>query len=157
MPPPSPLAIATGVVTRLVKEETSYHHELEQQQTSIAKLEAGEGAADENAEYVLRQQVCSVQRGGRVTKAKCEVHRDEIGVTFMTSSYACYHPWPRHATVADCAHFFYSQRKALEETKAIFPQQKQKIQDALAKLEQQLVSRDRESWTLMGIFGLELV
>jgi len=32
------------------------------------------------------------------------------------------------------------QRKALEETKAIFPQLRQKIQDARTKLEQQLVS-----------------
>ncbi|KAK5117189.1 hypothetical protein LTR85_008957 [Meristemomyces frigidus] len=83
MPPPSQLSIATSTLNRLVKEEASYHKELEQQQASIAKLEQGGG--DENAEYVLRQE-----------------------------------------------------RKAVEETKAIFPQLKQKIQDSLAKLEQQL-------------------
>ncbi|KAK4556097.1 tubulin folding cofactor A [Recurvomyces mirabilis] len=83
MPPPSQLAIATSSLNRLVKEEASYHKELEQQQASIAKLEQGGG--DENAEYTLRQE-----------------------------------------------------RRAVEETKAIFPQLKQKIEDALSKLEQQL-------------------
>jgi tubulin-specific chaperone A len=57
MPAPSPLEIATSVLTRLVKEETSYHKELEQQNVKIAKLEAGEGADDENADFILRQQV----------------------------------------------------------------------------------------------------
>ncbi|KAK3674446.1 tubulin folding cofactor A [Recurvomyces mirabilis] len=83
MPPPSQLAIATSSLNRLVKEEASYHKELEQQQASIAKLEQGGG--DENAEYTLRQE-----------------------------------------------------RRAVEETKAIFPQLKLKIEDALSKLEQQL-------------------
>ena len=55
MGPPSPLAIATSVVTRLVKEEKSYHKEFEHQEASIAKLEQGGG--DENAEYQLRQEV----------------------------------------------------------------------------------------------------
>lgn len=55
MPPPSKLAIATGVVTRLVKEEASYHKEIEQQQARIKKHETSEG--DENAEYTLRQEV----------------------------------------------------------------------------------------------------
>lgn len=57
MPAPSQLAIATSVLTRYVKEETSYHKELEQQEARIVKLEAGEGADDENAEYILRQHV----------------------------------------------------------------------------------------------------
>ena len=55
MPPPSKLAIATGVVLRLVKEETSYHKEIEQQEARIKKAETSEG--DENAEYTLRQEV----------------------------------------------------------------------------------------------------
>jgi tubulin-specific chaperone A len=38
MPAPSPLAIATSVLNRLVKEEVSYHKELEQQNAKIAKL-----------------------------------------------------------------------------------------------------------------------
>lgn len=55
MGPPTQLQIATSTVSRLVKEETSYHKELEHQQASIAKLEQGGG--DENAEYQLRQEV----------------------------------------------------------------------------------------------------
>lgn len=57
MPAPSQLSIATSSLTRLVKEESSYHKELEQQQARIAKLEAGEGKDDENAEYTLKQEV----------------------------------------------------------------------------------------------------
>jgi hypothetical protein len=56
MAPPSKLAIATGVVTRLVKEEASYHKEIQQQEARIKKAETSEG--DENAEYTLRQEVC---------------------------------------------------------------------------------------------------
>ncbi|KAK4958713.1 tubulin folding cofactor A [Elasticomyces elasticus] len=83
MAPPSQLSIATSSVNRLVKEEASYHKELEQQHARIAKLDEGRG--DENAEYQLRQE-----------------------------------------------------QKAIEETKAMFPALRQRIKDALAKLEQQL-------------------
>ena len=55
MAPPSQLAIATSAVKRLVKEEASYHKELEQQQARIAKL--GQGGDDENAEWTLKQEV----------------------------------------------------------------------------------------------------
>lgn len=55
MPPPSQLAIATSAVTRLVKEEASYHKELEQQEKRIAKLEQDGG--DENIEFQLKQEV----------------------------------------------------------------------------------------------------
>lgn len=58
MPPPSQLAIATSSLNRLVKEEASYHKEMEQQQASIAKLEQGSNDEDENADFTLRQQVC---------------------------------------------------------------------------------------------------
>ncbi|KAK4906115.1 hypothetical protein LTR28_000655 [Elasticomyces elasticus] len=83
MAPPSQLSIATSSVNRLVKEEASYHKELEQQHARIAKLD--EDGGDENAEYQLRQE-----------------------------------------------------QKAIEETKAMFPALRQRIKDALAKLEQQL-------------------
>jgi len=56
MPPPSQLSIATSVLNRLVKEESSYHREYEQQQARITKLEQG-GRSDENVEYQLRQEV----------------------------------------------------------------------------------------------------
>ena len=63
MPAPSQLAIATSVLNRLVKEEKSYHKELEQQNVKIAKLEAGEDADNENAEFILRQQVSNTAEG----------------------------------------------------------------------------------------------
>jgi len=50
---PSKLAIATSSVNRLVKEEASYHKEVEQQEARIAKLEQANGD-----EYELKQEVC---------------------------------------------------------------------------------------------------
>lgn len=58
MPAPSQLSIATGAVTRLLKEESSYHKELQQQQARIKKLEEG-GGEGENAEFQLKQEVGS--------------------------------------------------------------------------------------------------
>jgi len=55
MPAPSKLSIATSSVKRLIKEEASYHKELEQQEERIKKLEQSGG--DENAEYQLKQEV----------------------------------------------------------------------------------------------------
>ncbi|MCJ1328550.1 hypothetical protein MMC10_005227 [Thelotrema lepadinum] len=51
---PSPLSVATSALSRLVKEESSYHKELEQQQASVTKLEQSSG--DENKEYMIRQE-----------------------------------------------------------------------------------------------------
>ncbi|CAD0018353.1 unnamed protein product [Aureobasidium pullulans] len=79
MAPPSQLAIATSAVNRLVKEEASYHKELEHQQVRIEKLKQA-SSDEENAEWNLKQ----------------------------------------------------------EETKAMFPQLRKRIQESLAKLEQQL-------------------
>ncbi|KIW02952.1 hypothetical protein, variant [Verruconis gallopava] len=54
MAPPSKLAIATSVVRRLMKEEASYHKEIEQQQIRIQTMEnSGDG---ENVEYELKQE-----------------------------------------------------------------------------------------------------
>ena len=52
---PSKLAVATSSVLRLVKEEASYHKELEQQQARIEKVEANPD--EENADYNLKQLV----------------------------------------------------------------------------------------------------
>lgn len=60
MPPPPQLTIATNTLTRLVKEESSYHREHEQQRARIAKLESeiqNGTAEDENAEFTVRQEV----------------------------------------------------------------------------------------------------
>ncbi|KAI3400267.1 hypothetical protein diail_3648 [Diaporthe ilicicola] len=60
MAPPTPLAVATSSVQRLVKEEAYYHKDLASQQVRIAKLEKDisekSSDLDENAEYVLKQE-----------------------------------------------------------------------------------------------------
>ncbi|EAU29851.1 conserved hypothetical protein [Aspergillus terreus NIH2624] len=55
MAPRSPLEIATASVQRLVKEEASYHRELQQQTERIKRLESETGD-DENREYMLKQE-----------------------------------------------------------------------------------------------------
>ncbi|KAJ4383682.1 tubulin folding cofactor A [Didymella sp. IMI 355093] len=67
MAPPSRLAVATGSVTRLVKEEASYHKELVQQEERIKKLEASEG--DSNKEYTMRQEKQALQETQNVFPA----------------------------------------------------------------------------------------
>lgn len=56
MPPPSPLAIATSSLQRLVKEEASYYKELEKQEARLKKIEEST-EEDENREYTLKQEV----------------------------------------------------------------------------------------------------
>ncbi|KAJ0121405.1 tubulin-specific chaperone [Diaporthe amygdali] len=60
MAPPTPLAVATSSVQRLVKEEAYYHKDLASQQARIEKLEKDisekSSDLDENAEYVLKQE-----------------------------------------------------------------------------------------------------
>lgn len=64
MPPSSPLAIATSSLVRLVKEEASYHRELEQQTNRVKKMEEEQAAGlpdeDGNREFLLKQEVCRV-------------------------------------------------------------------------------------------------
>lgn len=54
MAPPTSLAIKTGSVVRLMKEEAMYHRELATEQSRLAKLEAPGSDADE---YAVKQQV----------------------------------------------------------------------------------------------------
>lgn len=56
MAPRSQLEIVTSSVTRLVKEEASYHRELEQQIERIKKLESSQDD-DENKEFLAKQEV----------------------------------------------------------------------------------------------------
>ena len=63
MAPPSALAIATGSVQRLVKEETSYHKELKNQETRLEKL-VSSTEENENKEYQLKQEVCDPTTSG---------------------------------------------------------------------------------------------
>ncbi|KAI9835324.1 MAG: hypothetical protein M1819_002468 [Sarea resinae] len=85
MPPPSSLTIATSALQRLVKEEKSYHKELQQQEERVRKLESEKADADEDHEFKLRQE-----------------------------------------------------RRAVEETKAVFPSLRARIKEALEKLQGQL-------------------
>ena len=60
MPPPSPLAIATSSINRLLKEETSYEKELANQQSRVSQLENNDAGDDDeggNAEFRVRQEV----------------------------------------------------------------------------------------------------
>ncbi|KAJ5143183.1 uncharacterized protein N7515_001970, partial [Penicillium bovifimosum] len=65
MAPRSQLEIATSSVIRLVKEEASYHKELQQQTERIKKLEA-EANDDENREYTLKQEHMSLEETKKV-------------------------------------------------------------------------------------------
>ncbi|KAJ5733462.1 hypothetical protein N7493_002248 [Penicillium malachiteum] len=65
MAPRSQLEIQTSSVTRLVKEEASYHRELEQQTQRIKKLEAG-GGDDENREYIIKQEHLALEETKKV-------------------------------------------------------------------------------------------
>ncbi|KAM0260385.1 hypothetical protein ACHAQJ_002786 [Trichoderma viride] len=78
MPPPSPLAIATGAVNRLLKEETSYHKELEEQEAQVKaqeeRIKSGQEDEDGNATYILKQQKLVVEQ----TKAVFSPLRERI-------------------------------------------------------------------------------
>ena len=105
MPPPSQLSITTSSLLRLVKEEVSYHEELQKQESRIQKLQSETG--DENAEFMIKQEVglsqpgwmlryrsiadqlivnVNIEKGDRrdksgvpVTKGKNQEHDREIG------------------------------------------------------------------------------
>ncbi|KAJ5287030.1 hypothetical protein N7478_002716 [Penicillium angulare] len=66
MAPRSQIEIVTSSVTRLVKEEASYHRELEQQGERIKKLESGQGGDDENKEYLMKQEHRALEETKRV-------------------------------------------------------------------------------------------
>ncbi|KAF2650961.1 tubulin binding cofactor A [Lophiostoma macrostomum CBS 122681] len=72
---PSKLAVATSSVLRLVKEERSYHKEMEQQEERIAKLEANR--EEENADYQLKQE----RQGLEETKTVLPTVRAKINET----------------------------------------------------------------------------
>ncbi|KAJ5888753.1 hypothetical protein N7495_008794 [Penicillium taxi] len=56
MAPRSQIEITTSSVLRLVREEASYHRELEQQAERIKKLEDQKDGDDENKEYLVKQE-----------------------------------------------------------------------------------------------------
>ncbi|CAG7999775.1 unnamed protein product [Penicillium nalgiovense] len=66
MAPRTQLEITTSSVIRLVKEEASYHSELQQQAERIKKLEADTTSDDENREYTLKQERMSLEETKKV-------------------------------------------------------------------------------------------
>lgn len=118
MAPPTPLAVATSSVQRLVKEEAYYHKDLASQEARIAKLEKdiAEKSADldENADYVLKQEVCLPTRS--------------------------LSPPPLSPTsgIVDSYSYPPRQKQAAEETKNVFGPLRTRIADAVSKLEEQI-------------------
>lgn len=66
MPPPTQLAIAASSVSRLLKEQASYHRELADQEAEVAKQEESikKGGSDDdgNAEFMLKQSKTAVEQ-----------------------------------------------------------------------------------------------
>ncbi|KAK2593928.1 tubulin folding cofactor A [Conoideocrella luteorostrata] len=83
MPPPSQLAIATSSVSRLLKEEGSYHKELADQEVQVAKLEEsiknGGDNEDGNAEFMLKQNKIALEQ----TKAVFGPLRERINAAVI--------------------------------------------------------------------------
>lgn len=89
MPPPTPLTIATSSLQRLVKEEASYHRELEQQEESIRKLEAAvkgrEGGGGDGDEEELNGDGYDgeVEKGNREFALGQEVRSDLLLLSLL--------------------------------------------------------------------------
>jgi len=124
---PTQIQIAMGSLERLLKEEKSYYKELDQQQARIARLEKGEGDVDEdNKDFQLKQEVRELthQRPCR-TCMRLQYRRQEGIVT-----------GPMLTSV---------QKRAVEETKAVFPSLRDRIVNAREKLESYLVRIDQSA------------
>jgi tubulin-specific chaperone A len=57
MPAPSPLSIATSSVSRLIREEASYHAELAKQEERLRKALEDPDTDGDNVEFTLKQEV----------------------------------------------------------------------------------------------------
>lgn len=78
MPPPSPLAIATSSINRLLKEELSYEKELTNQKARLAALQQSDSTNEDevgNAAFRLRQEVSVLHPFGRERLGKVPVGR----------------------------------------------------------------------------------
>ncbi|KAI4191124.1 MAG: hypothetical protein L6R41_000345 [Letrouitia leprolyta] len=73
---PSPLAISTASVQRLLKEETTYRTELASQETRLRKLEQGgkEDGGDGNREWNIKQEKQAIEE----TKAVFKPLREKV-------------------------------------------------------------------------------
>ena len=83
MPAPSPLAIATSSLQRLVKEEASYHMEMRLQRESIEKLESRHGPEEDelrgNRDFQLKQEVSEISD---TCRSICALVVNVMAVTF---------------------------------------------------------------------------
>ena len=64
MAPRDPLSVAVSALKRLVKEEKTYHDEFERQSARVQDVE--KDSNDENAEYLLKQEVLYHTRSPRL-------------------------------------------------------------------------------------------
>lgn len=123
MPPPSHLAIATSSVKRLLKEEASYYKELAQQEAQIKalkeKIESGQGIEDDNGDFMLKQQVrAPLISLSLLSRLASQLNKDRV-LTEMT------------------------QETAVEQTKAVFGPLRERLDAAVAKLEDQIQVREQ--------------
>lgn len=129
MPPPTPLAIATQAVQRLVKEETYYHKDQAAQEARIAKLDAdltaGRNSDDDNAEFMLKQEVRNYSRPFGATPQPEQKQS-------LTGEQSC------------------QQRTALQETKSMFEPLRERIARAVTTLEEQLAMAEGEGTAAEG-------
>lgn len=129
MPPPTPLAIATQAVQRLVKEETYYHKDQAAQEARIAKLDAdlaaGRNSDDDNAEFMLKQEVRNFSRPFGATP---QPEQNQS----LTGEQSC------------------QQRTALQETKSMFEPLRERIARAVTTLEEQLAMAEGEGTAAEG-------
>ncbi|KHO00028.1 Tubulin binding cofactor A [Metarhizium album ARSEF 1941] len=116
MAPPSQLAIAASAVTRLLKEEASYHKELADQEAQVKRLEesvqnGGNGGDDGNAEFMLKQ-----------NSRRHAITRDMSLGLYLGRK----------------ANGSFVQKTAVEQTKAVFGPLRDRIAAAVTKLEDQI-------------------
>ncbi|KAL8642278.1 MAG: hypothetical protein Q9228_001016 [Teloschistes exilis] len=74
MPAPTPLAIATSSVQRLLKEESTYRTELESQERRLRNLQAETEDEDGNRGFLIGQEERAIQE----TKAVFEPLREKV-------------------------------------------------------------------------------
>jgi tubulin-specific chaperone A len=121
---PSPLAIATSSVQRLVKEESFYHKDQEKQEARIKKLEediaAGGADLDSNAEYVVKQEVRTAAPlpPSRSNGQQQQQQQQQIALART--------------------HLTAEKKTALEETKKVFEPLRERIVKAVQTLEEQI-------------------
>ncbi|RWA13026.1 hypothetical protein EKO27_g2064 [Xylaria grammica] len=129
MPAPSPLAIATQSVQRLVKEDSYYRKELAQQTERVKKLEAdlkaSSDSADGNEAYILKQEVRSLY---------ARFIQQPVAITSIPANL---HPRPKRLEYAVL-------QKAIEETRAVFAPLHERIVEAVQRLEERIATAESE-------------